>query len=157
MDPQNNTNLLSDASNFLNEQTLGFISTVSHDQIPESACVNYMMDGTWKIFIITNKDSRKVQNIRENNKVSFAVGVAQIPHTAQIQADAKILEDGSEEYNIALQKFKDSKRLDRDPMYSVFDNNYIILELNITWLRWLYFDKSSGKGLYAEFTPNGQQ
>ncbi len=154
MEPTDNSAYLSEAISFINEQTLGVISTVSPDNIPQSACVNYLFDGGWKIYVLSFKDSRKVQNIRSNNHVSFAVGVAQIPHTVQIQADASILEEGSEEYGSSLQKLKDSKKLDRDPIYNVFGgSNYAVLVLSITWLRWLYFDESSGQEKYAVFTP----
>jgi hypothetical protein len=152
MDP-----LLSDAFNFLEQQQLGVISTITQDNTPESACVNYLPDRDWKIFVLTSSDSRKVQNIKNNNHTSFVVGVANTPNTTQIQADAQILEDGSEEFNLVLQKFKDSGRLNRDPIYTVFGSSYVILKLNITWLRWLYFEKDSGKEVYTVFTPAGKQ
>ena len=151
MDP-----LLSDAFNFLEQQQLGVISTISKDNTPESACVNYLPDRDWGIFVLTSSESRKVQNIKNNNHVSFVVGVAGIPNTVQIQAEAEIL-DGNDDFNSALQKFKDSGRLNRDPIYAIFGGNYVILRLKITWLRWLYFEKDSGKEVYTVFTPEGKQ
>jgi len=153
MQPPDKNQLLTDAFSYLSQQTMGVISTVAQDNVPESASVNYFLDKDWKIYIITNKDSRKVQNIRQNNRVSFVVGVPQIPHTAQIQADAQVIESDNSEYDIAYQKLKDSKVLDRNPIYSAFGSNYVILRLNITWLRWLFFEEGTGKEVYTVLIP----
>ena len=153
MQPLDKNQLLADVFSFLNQQTIGVISTVANDNTPESASLNYLVDVDWNIYIITNRDSRKAQNISQNNHVAFVVGAADIPHTVQIQADAQIFEQDNPEYQVALQKLKDSKRLNRDPIYSIFGGNYVILKLQITWLRWLYFDKSSGKEVYTVLMP----
>lgn len=153
MQPQDRDKLLSDAFSFLSQQTMGVISTISQDNTPESASVNYMVDSGWEIYVITNKDSRKVQNIKQNNHVSFVVGAPQIPHTAQIQADAQILEPENSEYDTLLTKLKESKVLDRNPIYSMFSGNYVILKLKITWLRWLFFEDTTGKEVYTVLIP----
>ncbi|HVZ12040.1 MAG TPA: pyridoxamine 5'-phosphate oxidase family protein [Patescibacteria group bacterium] len=153
MQPQDKQKLLNDAYKFLQEQTLGVISTVSSDGTPESACVNFMLDTNWNVLILTNQDSRKVQNIRHNPKSSFVVAVANIPNTAQIQADTEITENGTDEFDKIFQQLKSSSRLNRDPIYSVFSSNYVILKLKIYWFRWLYFDSSTGKGVYTVLIP----
>lgn len=153
MQPQDKNQLLSDAFSFLQQQTMGVIATVAQDNTPESACVNYMIDTDWKIYILTYKDSRKVQNIKQNNHVSFVVGVPQIPHTVQIQADAEIIDDENGEYESAFTKLKGSKKLDRDPIYDMFSHNYVILKLQITWMRWLYFEPGTGKDVYTVLIP----
>ena len=79
----------------------------------------------------------------------FVVGVAAIPHTAQIQADAEIIENTNPNYELISQKLKNAKVLNNDPMYDIYGNNYVILKLKITWLRWLYFDMSTGKDVYC--------
>ena len=132
---------------------MGIIATVAPDNTPESASVNYMIDNDWKIYIITYANSRKVQNIKQNNHVAFVVGVAQVPHTAQMQADAQIIDPSNAEYEVAITKLKNSKRLDRDPIYDMFGSNYVILKLNITWLRWLYFEPGTGKDIYTVLIP----
>jgi len=151
--PQDKNKLLSDALSFLQQQTMGVIATVAQDNTPESASVNYMIDSDWKIFILTNKDSRKVQNIKQNNHVAFVVGLPQVPNTAQIQADAEIIEPEHEEYEASFTKLKESNHLNRDPMYDIFGHDYVILKLQITWLRWLYFESGTGKGVYTVLIP----
>lgn len=150
---QGKEQLLNDAFAFLNAQPMGAIATVAPDNTPEVATVNYFIDTDWTIYLITNKDSRKVQNLRQNPHVAFVVGVADIPNTAQLQADATIIEDSSPDYNASFQKIKDSGKLNRDPMYDMYNNNYVVLKLKITWLRWLYFDKSTGKPVYTVLIP----
>lgn len=151
--PQDKTKLLSDAYAFLQEQTMGAISTVAPDNTPQSAAVNYMIDSDWTIYILTYNNSRKVQNIKQNNHVAFVVGAPKIPHTVQIQADAQIIDPENQEYEGAITKLKESKRLDRDPIYDVFSHNYVILKLHITWLRWLYFEEGTGKDLFIVLIP----
>lgn len=153
MEPQDKNTLLSEVYTFLTQQTMGVISTVAQDNTPESASVNYMIDTDWKIYILTRKDSRKVQNITQNNHVAFVVGMPQIPHTAQIQADAQIVDVDNGEYETTFAKLKESKILERDPIFDVFGGNYVILKLQITWLRWLFFEKGSGKEVYTVLIP----
>lgn len=145
--------LLKDAFAFLNGQSMGAIATVGPDNTPEAATVNFFVDTDWTVYIITSKDSRKVQNLRQNAHVAFVVGVEDIPNTAQMQADVTIVDDSSPDYNTSFQKIKESGKLNRDPMYDMYNNNYVVLKLKVTWLRWLYFDKSTGKAVYTVLIP----
>lgn len=153
MEAQEKNQLLSQAYSFLQQQSMGAISTVAQDNTPESASVNYMIDENWNILILTNKDSRKVQNIQKNKNVAFVVGVAQIPQTAQIQATAEIIDNENLQYETTFNKFKSSGKLDRDPIYNIFSNNFVILKLQITWLRWLFFESGTGKEVYNVLIP----
>lgn len=138
---------------FITEQIIGVISTVGQDNTPESASVNYLLDTDWTLYILTDKDSRKVQNLRQNPHAAFVVGTAPVPKTAQMQATAEIIDDDNPNFETAKQKLVDSKRLDRDPIYNIFGNNYVILKLKIDWLRWLYFDQASGDPVYTILIP----
>lgn len=145
--------LKNDAQAFLNDQSVGVISTVDKDNIPESATVNYLLDSDWMLYIITDKNSRKIQNLRQNSHIAFVVGTSSIPNTAQIQGIAEIIESTNELYNEIAQKLSESKRLEKDPIYDIFGNNYVYLKITIEWLRWLYFDKTNGNPVYTILIP----
>lgn len=153
METPSKEELLKEAMAFLVSQTMGTIATVGKDNLPEAACINYFITDDWTIYLLTHADSRKVANIRQNSHIAFAVGVATVPHTAQIQADAIILEYENPEFKTVFQMLKDSKKLDRDPLYDMFSNNYVILKLKITWLRWLFFDRDNGREVYTVLIP----
>ena len=132
---------------------MGVIATVGKDGIPEAASVNYLLDENQIVCVLTDKDSRKVQNLRDNPHIAFVVGTTPVPHTVQIQGTAEIIESSNDLYEGMLQKIVDSKRLESDPMYNMFGHNYDILKITITWMRWLYFDKSNGNPVYTEVIP----
>jgi general stress protein 26 len=145
--------LKNEAMAFLHEQPMGVIATVGKDNIPEAASVNYLLEEGQILCVLTDKDSRKVQNLRENPNIAFVVGTTPVPHTVQIQGKAEIIESSNGAYEGMLQKMVESKRLESDPMYNMFGNNYDILKISITWMRWLYFDKSNGNPVYVEIIP----
>lgn len=145
--------LKSEAKNFLNEQMMGVIATIGQDNTPEAASVNYLLDENWVLYIITDKDTRKVQNLRQNSKAAFVVGNTAVPHTVQIQGNVEIVEDSNPAYEELRKKLVDSKRLINDPMYDMFGHNYVILKFTISWMRWLAFDQSNGSPIFTELIP----
>src|SRR5689334_21461025 len=132
---------------------MGVISTIAPDNFPESASVNFLLDTDWTLYIITKKDSRKVQNLHQSPRIAFVVGTSLLPNTVQIQGTAEIIEDANPDFGTLRQKMVDSKRLERDPIYDIYGNDYVILKIKIDWLRWLYFDNSTGKPVYTVLIP----
>lgn len=55
---------------FLGEQLVGRLATVSRDQFPHVTPLCYATDGE-RLYLNTAYDSKKARNIRENPKVSF--------------------------------------------------------------------------------------
>lgn len=57
---------------YLREQQLGRLATVSKDQIPHVTPVAFATDGE-RLYLNIEHDSKKARNIRENPRVSFVV------------------------------------------------------------------------------------
>jgi len=57
---------------YLREQQVGRLATVSRDQFPHVTPVAYATDGE-RLYLNIKYDSKKARNIRENPRVSFVV------------------------------------------------------------------------------------
>jgi general stress protein 26 len=115
--------------------------------------VRAFLDDDWTLYVLTDQNSRKIQNLRKNQHIAFVSGTIPQPHTVQIQGTAELIEANNSAYGAFQQKMVESKRLENDPMYNMFGNNYLILKIKIEWLRWLYFDEASGDPKYVELVP----
>lgn len=138
---------------FLQQQTTTVISTVSPEITPEAASVSYVMDADWNIYIITHRDSRKVANIQVNPHVALVVGTSLVAHTAQIEGEAQIITELQPEFTMVTKLFESNSALNRDPILHSFRDNYVVLKITITWLRWLYFDQMTNKEVYTQLIP----
>ena len=78
--------------NFLSSKRLGTLATISHDShAPELALVYYVIDDSFRIFIVPSAGSRKIQNIEQDNKVAFLVGQEVEPIVVQIEGYASVV------------------------------------------------------------------
>jgi general stress protein 26 len=80
---------------FLKEQHLAVVSTVTSDHLPSSAVVGVMVNDNLEVFFCTYKSSRKCENIRKNPRVSLVIGWDK-GRTVQYEGEA--IEMNEEEY-----------------------------------------------------------
>lgn len=153
MDPAQKEIVKKLALQFINQQTVGIIATVSADATPEAATVMYIMDEDWSLYILTHADSRKALNIQANPHVAFVIGTTLVAHTVQIQGEATILTVSDPQYQIISQKFRDSRKLTLNPLINTYVTNYILLKITPTWVRYLSFDQATNKEQYAVLIP----
>lgn len=74
--------------NFLAEQRLGVLSTVTPDNNPHGAVVYYALDDDFTIHILTKKGTRKYDNLVHNDHVMLTVFEPRKQITAQVSGIA---------------------------------------------------------------------
>lgn len=79
------------AFEFIKENETCVLATVTKDGVPQAATVGYSVDGDFNFLISTNKNTRKYQNLIENNKVALVVGFLG-SKTVQLEGSAKELD-----------------------------------------------------------------
>jgi len=139
---------------YLKEQTLAVIATTSSDAQPEAATVDYFMDDNWNIYVLTHKETRKVENIQKNNKVAVVVGTVLATHTAQIEGKARIIKPSDPEFSDLLLHFAGLKSLYASPLFKITGVDLVIIKITITWLRWLEINKESMREIYTVIIPD---
>lgn len=138
---------------FLTSQVVAVISTVSPEITPEAATIMYVIDENWNMYLLTHKDSRKVANIKINPQVALVVGTTIVAHTVQIEGRAQLINETDPQYVVITQKFQENALLNRDPIYGVYKDNYTIVKVTISWLRWLTFEQTTNKEVYTVLIP----
>lgn len=131
-----------DIYDYLNSQSLMVLSTVSEHGQPQSALVGFGQSPDLQLIIGTNKRSRKVTNILNNNRVSAVISWGAC--TIQYQGTARLLDGDEKEHFCGLYfaKSPDAKQYSKDP-----NECYFIIEP--TWIR--YTDVSTYPWEVTEF------
>ena len=153
MDVTQKEQLTEQARDFISQQAMGVIATVSPNNTPEAATVMYMMDHEWNIYVLTHEDSQKVQNIKQNPKVAFVIGTTLVAHTVQIRATAELIDSKHEAFARISQHFASSRQHTLNPIYKVYEKNYVIIKMTVDWLRYLSFDQLTNKEEYVVLIP----
>ncbi len=66
-------NLKDDILKFLLEQKIMTLATISNDYKPQNSVILYFADNDFNLYFITDKKSRKAQNIKFNNNVCASI------------------------------------------------------------------------------------
>lgn len=124
------------ALQFLSENRVMVVSTISSEGMPESAAVYYKLDpSNWSLYFMTDMSSQKFKNIQQNNLVSFVVGTG--PHIFTIQGRGRaevFLHDGSDFMHELGKKFE----LDLSsywPVTKISHKNTAMMRITPEWLR----------------------
>ncbi len=108
------------------------LSTATKSAKPESAVVGYAVRDDLTIVISTTKGTRKYNNLKENNQVSFVTGWAFNTPDVQIDGIATIIEEGPE-YQVAEEFF-----FSQNPDAAKFKSSKtIFIQFKPTWIRML--------------------
>jgi uncharacterized protein YhbP (UPF0306 family) len=75
---------------FMNNCTLGVISTINPSGLPNSAIVGFGQTKDLEILIGTDNSSRKYTNLKQNSHVAFTIG-GETAETIQIEGNAREL------------------------------------------------------------------
>src|SRR5688572_27615475 len=90
---ENTRNKKIQAFEFLCDNRLGVISTISYkDSSPQGSLVYYVIDEKF-IYFITTRESRKLANINQNNNIAFTVFTEILPQELQIEGTVESIDD----------------------------------------------------------------
>ena len=81
------------------EEKLGVLATANNTGVPECAVVGYAAKDDGTIILNTNKNTRKVKNIKENNKVALVIGWSFHDKNVQYEGMAEIIERGHPDFS----------------------------------------------------------
>lgn len=138
---------------FLKSQKLGVIATASPTGKPEAAVVEYMVDENWNIYFFTHEDTRKIKNLKENNKVAIVVGTTLSLNTLQIDGTAEIIKSGTDHFEETLITFGHNETIFNIPLLKFKKLNLILVKIKTISARWLDFNEITGKEEYFEIIP----
>ncbi len=139
--------------NFLRNHDLAVVATVSDHKIPEAATVGYYFDDDFNFYFLTRKESRKAQNLARNPNVAAVVGTTAGPNSVQLEGKAEVLQSGSEEYKKLLVKFAAIKVLYYGPFLKMAGIDFVIVKVEINWLRWLDINEMTDREEFYQLLP----
>lgn len=133
---------------FFKSQATGVLATISPDNKPEAATVGFVVSDGWNFYILTHLNSRKVKNIESNPSIAFVVGTSLLPQTLQMEGIATTIANNPH-FSEALRLFDETEKLRTNPIFAIYKDNYTIIRVEITWVRFLEFDKINNAEKYT--------
>lgn len=133
------------------EEKLCVLATATKDNRPECAVVGYAAKEDGTIIINTNRHTRKVGNIRQNNSVALAVGWNFGYRNFQYEGKAEIIEKDNPDFR-SLEEFF----FGQNPNAKKFQSpDTIFICIKPTWVRML--DLTVDPVVTKEFSINGNE
>lgn len=134
---------------FLGEQVIAAVATVSDEGEPRVSTMYYYTDDDFNFYFITAKDSQKLKNIEANNRVAIAVGFGPATITIQASGTALINYDFKGEFVDKVFKKIGFKNLDQWPVLQLEKGGLVLLKVKPQWLVLLNFDKEGHPNTYS--------
>lgn len=136
---------------FLQKHKTAVIATSSGSGAPEAATITYLFDDDFNFYFITRRQSRKLQNILKNPKVSIVVGThSDAFETAQIEGTATVIENPD---RFVVSYLTKTIKLDEPqwwPLFKIRGADYVFVHVKAEWLRWLDLDRTGYPEKYDE-------
>ncbi len=137
--------LPNDVLEFIKNNRLGVLATVSPNHMPEAAFVYYGSDEELHIYCCTFKDSRKFHNITSNKRVAFVIGQEIRAMTLQLEGTARIISNSKEKTEV-MEKY--AKKATANPESVFFpplvsltaESPMEFLEITIEWFKFSVFE-----------------
>ncbi len=132
--------LLLRAKSFLEHNRLATIATI-FDNSPEAAVVYYTYD-TSQIYFVTEKSTRKAENILKNKKIALVIVQEEQLEMLQIEGDGTMLTDPDERLKIVMQVFeKINKNDSREPFpaMKLHPKDLEAFRIDIGWFKYSNF------------------
>jgi general stress protein 26 len=141
---------------YLRNQTIAVVSTVSPEGKPMSATVYFIVDNDFTFYFITKTFSRKHKNLEQNPNISMVVGTENKPVTVQMEGSAERIVD-KDIFKERFDNFVDllSKNNYVGPIFQLSeeDNELVIYKVKPNWLRWLDLRGEKSNGGFVQIIP----
>lgn len=139
---------------------IGVISTISKDNMPESATIFYVLEETLELYFITRSKTRKYQNIKSNPNVAFVISTINPPKTIQMSGIASEVdyEDGDIKRFEELAK-KASEEFTMPPISQMVESGgMVFMKIRPTWIRFGNFEaKNEDNSNFIEIIKNQEK
>lgn len=148
------------AFEFLCDNRLGLVSSVSYkDSSPEGAVVYYVVDGK-SIYFITPRQSRKLANINQNNNIAFTVFTENPPLELQIEGTVQSIDDPQQKSYISKIYLENANKnpntINWPPILKLpNDEGFIFVKITVKWFK--FSDFSERESDIVEGTPEDWQ
>jgi general stress protein 26 len=132
---------------FLKKNNTTALSTVDAKNKPHVATVFYVIEDDFTFYIVSSMESKKVENIKNNNSVALAVGFGPSPMTVQAGGKAKII--SGYEY-LEIMKKVGYENVHRWPVFLVGKGDFIVIKIKPDWMVFLNLDKDQSPETYKK-------
>jgi uncharacterized pyridoxamine 5'-phosphate oxidase family protein len=144
---------------FLHNSLLGVVATISAEGLPSAATVHMLVDDSLNVYFVTQRSSRKFQNIMRQPKVAMVIGTELDPRTVQIEGVAELLGIDLDGLSQQIGRpgiadiYKGALPEGPFPYFKVKKENTAIFKVAPTWMRYMELDHNIDKNIYYQIIP----
>lgn len=130
------------ALQFIKEHPYAVIATTSKNGEPQAATMVFFIENDFTFYFISINGSRKLRNLKENDKVAIVIGLGPDPITIQGGGTAELIPDVPD---ALFQKIVGSIHSDVTswPIVKLAKNGFSTIKVRPTWLEWLDLNAES--------------
>lgn len=131
---------------FLRDNPMGVVSTVSDDGTPWGAAVYFIADDDFNIYFVTRAETTKYQNVKQGRVAAFTVADRKTQTTVQLTGE--VTEVSADDYmNNLFDKFMELRHSDdhnwSPPINKVHVGKYMPLRIKPTRLQYANYGQRS--------------
>ena len=147
-----NPQLKQEVLNFLRNNNVAVIATVSSDDKPQASAVYYISDDDLNFYFLTSRTSRKFSNLMQNSNLGLTVGIGPADITIQGGGAAQLVEDPKEQQEIIkfLSINADLRGSHYWPVLQLPNSEFAVFKFKPSWLVLLNLDKDGHPDTYKE-------
>lgn len=134
---------------FLEEQSVGVLSTVAADGSPDSAAIYFVVNADLSIDFMTKSSTHKHKNLKRDKRVALVVFDAKYQTTAQIKGNALEITDKKLQRDIFTKIVKIAMELsdgELPPIEDMVTGRYSSFRIEPTALRLAVFSRAEAGG-----------
>lgn len=137
------------ALEFLRENRWAVLATSTKDGQPYAATMNFFVDNDFTFYFISMEDTKKLSNLRENNRAAIVVGCGPYPITIQGEGVVEVKEGAEKDLFYKVSAFSSSEDLTRWPILRLSKDKFATVIFKPSWLSWLNLDEEKHPETYS--------
>lgn len=134
---------------FLREQNVGVLSTISADGSPDAAVVYMAINDDLTLSFMTKANTTKHTNIQKDNRVAITIFEPKYQTTVQIKGNAKVVNSRKGQQKIfdeLLEISMQSSGEGMPPITKMKDDEYVAYQVTPTFMRMAVFSRPEQDG-----------
>ena len=133
------------ALDFLGQENIGVLATLSPEGSPRARFVYYTFDEQFNIYFLTYKNTRKVTDLEKHSSAAFTVANELVPESIQIEGTVSDVTDeptSNETIHKLFERLKSNKEFGA-PLTHFDTSTFRFYKLTPSWIRFGDFTTSA--------------
>lgn len=139
---------------FLRSHPIGVLATVGSGHIPHATAIYFVVEEDLSVKFLSKRDTKKIENIKNNSKVMLEVFEAATQTNVQIAGVAEDISDEMQAHDVftkVLEVTRATSQADVPPVSKLLAGNYVAYRVNPSQIRYRVYQPLPSPSSETEF------